>query len=82
MNEEKTIITDEMQYYLRVLAVAVAILVNAKWYRSRYPGKRNIYLVLIPILILGLYFDYLYTYENLFIVLVLLICLLVYLGII
>ena len=47
--QPRSMLTNPMQYILRVFAVAVTILVNAKWYREEYPKKRNIYLILFII---------------------------------
>lgn len=56
------------QYYLRLFAVAMTVLINAQWYRIHSQGTnsndRDIYLLLIPLLIYGLYFDYLYEYSQ------------------
>ena len=59
------IITTQQQYYLRVFAVIMTVLIGAQWYRinNNSSYNRDIYLIIIPLLIYGLYFDHLHKYS-------------------
>lgn len=71
---ELLLISNNQQYYLRLFAVVMTVIINAQWYRLHGKGdlNRNLYLLVIPFLIFGLYFDYLREYSHIILFLILL----------
>ena len=45
----------DMQFYLRLISVFIGVLLTGKWYRANYPEQKNVFLLVIVAVLLGLY---------------------------
>lgn len=49
------IVDRNMQFYIRLLSVFIGVLLTGKWYRANYPEQKNVFLLVIVAVLLGLY---------------------------
>ncbi len=57
MDEDKfkTVFTNDVQFYLRLISVFIGVLLNAYWYRTKFPKIKNVFLIILVALFVGLY---------------------------
>lgn len=51
------LVDNNLQFYLRIASLFIGVLLTAKWYRSNYPSQKNVMLLVLVALYMGLYMN-------------------------
>ena len=50
-----SLISNDIQFYLRIISVFIGVLLNADWFKNKFPERKNVFLIIIVALFVGLY---------------------------
>ncbi len=53
----KQLLSFESQFYLRLISVFIGVLLNANWFNKKFPERKNVFLIIIVALLIGLYWS-------------------------
>lgn len=51
------LVDKNIQFYIRIASLFVGVLLTAKWYRTNYPSQKNVLLLVLVALYMGLYMN-------------------------
>jgi len=51
------LVDKNIQFYIRIISLFIGVLLTAKWYRANYPSQKNVLLLILVALYMGLYMN-------------------------